>query len=136
MFVQGRSFETASDGVLISDWDVHITALTNKKRNLEILNQVVQEYPDLASLRNGIQIGWDKQFQQIKLFPLFGTAYPNQANFVVITNVTRAVKNIHQSIWNIALIGLAGLVISEILFLILFSRLLSRLTDVAFSCLS
>jgi len=57
LFVKERSMAATSDGVLISDWGVHITALTNKKKNLEILNEAVQVYPDLASLRHGIQIG-------------------------------------------------------------------------------
>jgi diguanylate cyclase (GGDEF)-like protein/PAS domain S-box-containing protein len=133
LFVKEQGVAAASDGVLISDWGVHITALTNKKKNLEVLDKTVQMYPELSRLNNGVQIALNERFQQIKLFPLSGTAYPDEANFIVISDVTRAVNNIRDSIWNIALIGLAGLLISEILFFVLFTRLLSRLTDVSFS---
>lgn len=50
----------------------------------------------------------------------------------MITDVTAAVNNIHDSIWKIALIGLLGLIFSEILLFLIFTRLLAKLKDVAF----
>lgn len=132
LFVKERDIVSPFNGIFLAEWDVRVTALTNKNENLEILNRAILEHRNLSMLKKGIQIRWQGKFQQIKVFPLFGTVYPGAANFVVITDVTRSVNNIYESIWNIALIGLAGLVFSEILLLILFSRLLSRLTDVAF----
>ena len=112
-------------------WNVHIPALTNKERNREILNKTAQIYPDMSSLNDGVQIRWNDQYQQLKLFPL-NSYEPDKAHLVVITDVTAAVNNIHDSIWKIALIGLLGLIFSEILLFLIFTRLLAKLKDVAF----
>lgn len=112
-------------------WNVHVSALTNKERNQEILNRVAQIYPDMSTLNNGIQIRWNEQYQQIKLFPL-NSYEPDKAHLIVMTDVTAAVNNIHDSIWKIALIGLLGLIFSEILLFLIFTRLLAKLKDVAF----
>lgn len=112
-------------------WNVHISALTNKERNQEILNRVVQTHPDMYTLNEGIQVRWNEQYQQIKLFPL-NSYEPDKAYLIMLTDVTAAVNNIHDSIWKIALIGLLGLIFSEILLFLIFTRLLAKLKDVAF----
>ncbi|MDP1558797.1 MAG: EAL domain-containing protein [Nitrosomonas sp.] len=121
------------DEALIAEWGVRITALTNKEKNLEIIQQAIQVYPEFGSLVNGIQLNWNDHYQQIKLFPLIGTVASGKVYFVVINDVTHAVNNIYESIWKIALIGLLGLMVSELLLYVIFTRLLSRLKDVAFS---
>ena len=112
-------------------WNVHISALTNKEENLEILKKVVQVYPEMPVLHNGAQIRWNDQYLQIKLFPL-DSYEPDKAHLIVMTDVTAAVKNIHDSIWKIALIGLLGLIFAEILLFLIFTRLLAKLKDVVF----
>lgn len=113
-----------------SYWDIHISALTNKNKNREILSKIAQEYPDINALNEGVQTRWNDRYQQIKLFPFHSMELDN-AHLIVITDVTAAVNNIHNSIWKIALIGLLGLIISEILLFLIFTRLLSRLKNVA-----
>lgn len=113
-------------------WDFHISALTNREKNYEILNRVAQTYTEINALNDGVQIHWNDHYQQIKLFPL-NSVEPDNAHLIVITDVTSVVTNIHESIWKIALIGLLGLIISEILLFLIFTRLLSRLKDVAFA---
>ncbi len=113
-------------------WDFQISALTNRERNSQILKTVSQLYPDIDVLNEGVQVNWNDLYQQVKLFPL-DSVEPDNANLVVITDVTATVNNIHASIWKIALIGLLGLIVSEILLFFIFTRLLSRLRNVAFA---
>lgn len=133
LFVTEQGTEPRLSDTLMPNWGIRITALTNKEKNLEILKQAVQEYPTISSLEEGIQINWNNQYQQIKLFPLLDTVASAKAYFVVITDVTQAVNNIYESIWKIAFIGLLGLIISEILLFVIITRLLSRLKDIAFT---
>lgn len=112
-------------------WNIHISALTNKEKNLEVLKKVARIYPEMPVLHNGAQIRWSDQYLQIKLFPL-DSYEPDKAHLIVMTDVTAAVKNIHDSIWKIALIGLLGLIIAEILLFLIFTRLLAKLKDVVF----
>lgn len=112
-------------------WNIHISALTNKEKNLEVLKKVAQIYPEMTALQNGAQLRWNDQYLQIKLFPL-DSYEPDKAHLIVMTDVTAAVKNIHDSIWKIALIGLLGLIFAEILLFLIFTRLLAKLRDVVF----
>ncbi len=127
LFINGRD-----DGSSISAWNVRVSALTNKNRNIEILKQAALKYPDISQLKEGVQIVWKKKILQLKLFPLFEAINSNEAHFIVITDITRTVQNIRTSIWQIAFIGLIGLVVSGVLLLLIFTRLLSRLKDIAF----
>lgn len=112
-------------------WNIHISALTNKEKNLEVLKKIARIYPEMPVLQNGTQLRWNDQYLQIKLFPL-DSYEPDKAHLVVMTDVTAAVKNIHDSIWKIALIGLLGLIFAEILLFLIFTRLLAKLKDVVF----
>ena len=113
-------------------WDFQITALTNRERNYQLLKKVSRQYPDLEKLKEGAQIRWSDHFQQIKLFYL-DSVEPDNAHLIVITDVTEIVNNIHDSIWKIAFIGVLGLIISEVLLFLIFTRLLARLKDVAYA---
>ena len=112
-------------------WNIVIAALTNKEKNLEVLKKAAGLYPELPMLNNGAQIRWNNQYLQIKLFPL-DSYEPGKAHLIVMTDVTAAVKNIHDSIWKIALIGLLGLIFAEILLFLIFTRLLAKLKDIVF----
>lgn len=112
-------------------WNIHISALTDKEKNLEVLKKIARIYPEMPVLQNGAQIRWNDQYLQIKLFPL-DSYEPDKAHLIVMTDVTAAVKNIHDSIWKIALIGLLGLICAEILLFLIFTRLLAKLRDVVF----
>lgn len=132
LFIKDKNDLPYHDDLGVSQWGVQISALTNKEENHEILNVAAQTYPNIGILNDGVQIHWNDHYQQIKLFSL-DSVEPDNAHLVVITDVTAAVNNIHESIWKIALIGLLGLIISEILLFLIFTRLLSKLKDVAFT---
>lgn len=111
----------------IPEWHVSITALTNSSRNLAILSKAAQSYPNLAEIEQGIQYEWNNRHYQIKLLPLHGIRTPDQGQLVIITEVTDIVQAIQNSIWQIIVIGLIGMVLSEIILFSIISRPLSRL---------
>ena len=116
----------------IEPWNVNIAALTHKNKNQKILETASERFPTIVSLQDGIQVKLLESYHQIKLYPLHSVG-TNKAYLVVITDVTTVMNNIHDSIWKIAAIGLLGLVISEVLMLGIFTRLLYRLKDIAYT---
>ncbi|QOJ23689.1 MAG: EAL domain-containing protein [Gammaproteobacteria bacterium] len=131
LLIKEQNNQPLSDDFDYLRWNIHVSALTNKEKNLEILKKTSHLYPDMSALNDGIQIRWHEQHLQIKLFPL-DSYEPDKAHLIVITDVTAAVNNIYDSIWKIALIGLLGLIFSEILLFLIFTRLLAKLRDVVF----
>lgn len=121
---------------VIKNWNTHIAGLTNPEKdsrfNYQILRMASDLYPEINSLINGIQIDRKDLYHQVELFVLNSVESDN-AFLVVITDVSLAVKNISNSIWNIAMTGLLGLIISQLLLLFIFTRILSRLKDVSFA---
>lgn len=113
------------------NWNVHIPALTNSKKSLAILKQTAASWPELEKLEQGVQSEWNNRYYQLKLLPLHGIRTPDQAQLVVITEVTDLVQAIQNSIWRIIVIGLIGLGLSEIILFSILSRPLSRLKHIA-----
>lgn len=116
----------------IKNWNMHVSGLTNPEENHPILQGVSELYPKIDALIDGIQINRENFSHQVESFTL-DSVESESAFLVVISNVTLAVKNIHNSIWNIAFTGLLGLIASQLILLLIFTRILSRLKDVAFA---
>lgn len=117
----------------IPEWNIRITALTNSKRNLSILKEVVKTNPNLNSIGLGVQQKWNNRHYQIKLLPLYGIRASDQAQLVIITEITDTNRAIQDSIWRIIVIGLIGLVLSEIILFSVLSTPLSRLKHIVSS---
>ncbi len=129
----GTSHNTLSEsgvGMSIPGWNIHITALTNSKKNFAILNEVAKAYPNLESVGQGVRNEWNNRHHQIKLLPLHGIRIADQAQLVIITEITDTVRAIENSIWRIVVIGLIGLILSEIILFSMLSRPLSRLKHI------
>jgi len=121
------------DTLYLSQWGTRIIALTSKESNHMLLVEAEQRHPNLNTIIKGVQINWENAYQQVMLFPLIDSIESDNIYLVVITDVTSAVNNIHESIWKIAFIGILGLIISEVLLFVFFTRLLSRLNDIAYT---
>ncbi len=122
-----------SNDIRIPNWSVRITALTNREKNHSILNEVAQQYPNLNSLENGVQGFWDKRYQQIKLLSLGKENASEKAQFIVITDITSTIDTIRNSTRQNMIIGLVGLLLSEILLFVILTRPLSRLKHIVFT---
>ncbi len=133
LFLKEKKYTIKHNDVWFPDWEIRLAALTSRDKNLEILYQTVEEYPDLARLKQGIQTEWNKRYQRIKLFPLQGISMTDQAHLVVITDITATIETIRDSIWRIVVIGLIGLIFSEILLFAILSKPLSRLKHIVFT---
>ena len=132
LMIKGNGELLLQNDFALLPWNVYISALTNKDRNYEILVKAAESHAELKALNDGIHFRNNAQFHQLKIFPL-DEFQSDKADLIVITNVTAAVNNIHNSIWKIALIGLIGLILSEVLLFFIFTRLLSKLKDVVFA---
>jgi len=132
LLIQGNSARSVDNASYTATWNAHIAALTRKSENYQILKTAAEKFPSIDSLRKGIQIDISDNHYQIKLYPLDAVG-SNRASLAVITDVTAAMNNIHDSIWKIAAIGLLGLVLSGILMFGIFTRLLIRLKDIAYT---
>lgn len=114
----------------ISEWNSHLTALTNSQRNLALIQQTAAQYPDPQAITDGVQIESNQQHYRIKSLPLKSISATNQAQLIVVTEITETIQAIQVSIWRIVVIGLIGLLLSEIVLFSLLARSLSRLTHI------
>lgn len=121
------------NSVRIPNWAVRIAALTNSDRNRAILNKVAQQYPDFNSLENGVQGFWDNRHQQIKLLTVEGASTSDKARLIVITDITSTIDAIRNSTQQNLIIGLVGLLLSEMLLFLILTKPLSRLKHIVFA---
>ena len=130
---QGSAPEGDGNTMRVPGWNARVAALTNSERNLAILNQVAQEYPNLDSLENGVKLAWNDRHQQIKQLPLRGISAATGSRLIVITDITATVNAIRSSTQQNIVIGLLGLMFSELLLFIILTKPLSRLKHIVFS---
>lgn len=127
LLIKDREDTPKNNDIRIPNWSVRINALTNRERNLSILNEVAQKYPSLNSLEKGVQGFWGNGYQQIKLLPLGKENVSNKAQLIVITDVTSTMDTIRSSTRQNMIIGLVGLLLSVILLFVILTKPLSRL---------
>ncbi|RMH13667.1 MAG: PAS domain S-box protein, partial [Gammaproteobacteria bacterium] len=128
----GLLVDKSDKGMRLPGWQSHVSGLTNKQESFAILQQASLTYPQLSTISEGIQIHFHERIMYIKLFPLPAMMGTNNANFIVMTDVTRSVSNIHDSIRQIVMVGIAGLLASGLVMWMMFTQLLSRLKDMAY----
>ncbi|SES74729.1 diguanylate cyclase/phosphodiesterase [Nitrosospira multiformis] len=122
-----------SNKVKIANWDVTIAA-HSREMNITVLDEVAANYPDLESLEEGILVSWRDRHLQIK--PLFlerMAVSEDDAHFMVVTDITSTIRTIHSSTQQNMIIGLVGLIFSEILLFIILTKPLSRLKHIVFT---
>lgn len=117
----------------ISEWNSHITALTSSQNNLALIHQTAEQYSDLQLITDGVQIESNKRHYRIKSLPLKNISVVDQAQLIIVTEISHTIQAIQESVWRIVVIGLIGLILSEVVLFSLLSRPLSRLTHIASS---
>jgi diguanylate cyclase (GGDEF)-like protein/PAS domain S-box-containing protein len=123
---------SGSNKVKISDWDVNVAA-HSREMNIAILEIAASRYPNLDSLKNGVQLSWGDKHLQIKSLFLKKMAMSEDAHFMVVTDITPTISTIHSSTQQNMIIGLVGLILSEILLFIILTKPLSRLKHIVFT---
>ena len=154
---QGGAPESNGNVMRIPGWNTRVAALTNSEKNLAILNQVAQEYPNFDSLANGIELAWNGRHQQVRQLPLKGINASAESRLIVITDITKGNKQVAQestnagsqlvvitditptvtairsSIQQNIAIGVLGLLLSEFLLFITLTKPLSQLKHIVFN---
>lgn len=119
--------------VTFLNWGVRLAALTDREKNLEILNRVAEMRPKIQDLRVGIHTEWDDRHHRIKLLSLRGVNLSDRAYLVVLTDITPTIHSIRDSTWRIIIIGLVGLLVSELILFAILSLPLTRLKHIVFT---
>lgn len=119
--------------VTFSNWSVRLAALTNREKNLEILNQVLEAHPTIQDLRLGVHTERDNRYHRVKLLSLRGVNVSDRAYLVVLTDITQTILSIRDSTWRIIIIGLIGLLVSELILFAILSLPLTRLKHIVFT---
>ena len=127
---QGNAPE--SKEMKISSWGAKVAA-HSREMNVAILDQVAKQYPDTNHLKNGVQVSLGNQHLHIEPLSVERMNTAGQALFIVVTDITSTIQTIRNSTQQNMIIGLAGLVLSEILLFIILTKPLSRLKDIVFT---
>src|SRR5690606_21103224 len=88
LLLKENTYSAKDHDVWFPDWEMRLAALTNRERNLKILNHAIKTHPDPLSLKQGIQTERNKRYYRVKLLPLQGVSAADQAHLVVITDIT------------------------------------------------
>jgi diguanylate cyclase (GGDEF)-like protein/PAS domain S-box-containing protein len=132
LLIKKQGNETESDKLKISNWGVKVAA-HSREMNVTILDQVAAQYPDLNQVENGVQVSMDSQHLHIRPLSVERMATSDQALFIVVTDITSTIQTIRSSTQQNMVIGLVGLILSEILLFIILTKPLSRLKHIVFT---
>ncbi len=133
LLLKEEKHETNHNYLWFPEWGMRLAALTNRKKNLKILNQAAKMHPNPISLKHGVQIERKKRYQRLKLLPLQGISVIDQAHLIVLTDITTTMETIRESTWRIVIFGLIGLMLSGILLFIILAKPLTRLKHIVFT---
>lgn len=132
LLIQQKTDVRKNNEVTISNWDVTVAA-HSREMNIAALGEVAEQYPDLDHVVNGVQFARGGQHLQIKSLFSERMAPSDNAQFIVVTDITSTIRNIHSSTQQNIIIGLSGLVLSEILLFVILTKPLSRLKHIVFT---
>ena len=133
LLIKEQSDVANGNDARIPKWKVRIAALTSSEKNRLILGSVAEQYPDFRSIEKGVQSSWGNRHQQLKLLALERINPSDKAHLIVITDTTSSVRTIQNSTQQNMVIGLVGLLLSEILLFVILTKPLSRLKHIVFT---
>jgi diguanylate cyclase (GGDEF)-like protein/PAS domain S-box-containing protein len=116
----------------IANWNFQVAA-HSRDMNVAILNKAAELHPDFNDLERGVQIAWGNQYLRVKPLSLEKIGSSGKAQLIVVTDITSTIRTIQGSTEQSILIGLVGLILSEILLFVILTRPLSRLKHIVFT---
>ncbi len=127
----------AGDGVAVSEmripeWNTRIAA-HSKGMNIDALHRVAAQYPDFNQLKDGVQMFMGSQHLHIRPLLLEKTKAFDKSRFIVVTDITSTIHTVRNSTQQNMVIGLLGLLFSEILLFVILTGPLSRLKHIVFT---
>ncbi len=123
---QDDAVETIDDRSL-PNWQSKVAALTNFKQNVAILKHVSHQYPNISELIAGISVGIEDRHYELKLKSIEDTGHLENAQFVLISDITTPLANIGVATRENLLLGGLGMMASVLLLLALLWRPMTRL---------
>ncbi|MGH8582308.1 MAG: EAL domain-containing protein [Gammaproteobacteria bacterium] len=112
---------------VLSAWGQRVIALSNLRRNLAVLRTMAGRNPALAQASGPHYETVEGRTFEVALVPLAGANTAHEAHLVVVADVTEAVREIRDMTRGNLAIGVASLLISETLLLLILWRPVSRL---------
>ena len=132
LLMKDQGNKVNNNDMKIANWNFQVAA-HSRDMNVAILNKAAELYPDFDNLEEGVQIVWANQYLQVKPLPLEKIGGSGKAQLIVVTDITSTIRTIQGSTQQSILIGVVGLILSEILLFIILTRPLSRLKHIVFT---
>ncbi len=118
-------------GENLDAWNVRMSALTETKVLLPLLNHLSEQYPDPAVLDHGRMVSWKQAHYDIHRIQL-DSIIPGQAGFILlVTDVSRNFQEINKALQQGLLATLISLLVAELILLYLIRVPLHRLSQLA-----
>jgi diguanylate cyclase (GGDEF)-like protein/PAS domain S-box-containing protein len=132
LLMKERGSMSGNNGTKIENWNFQLAA-HSKEMNVEVLQRAAELYPDFDSIKDGVEVFWDNRYLRIKPLALHEIIVSEKARLVVITDISSTIRTIQRSTQQSIIIGLVGLILSEILLFIILTKPLSRLKHIVFT---
>lgn len=130
LVVESRPAEEEGDLRWLGPWEAQVVALTEAKRNLEVLRQAALD-GTLPAAVEGVRSTVAERSYEVKLIALPEYVGRNAAYLAVIADITDTLKAIRAATQEIVVAGSAGWLLAELLLLAILWTPMSRLRATA-----
>ena len=132
--IVGRTETRATNGAgerWLQQWNAQVVALSNARTNMGILRAATERETLSFSARQSLYVNVNGGEYEVRLLPLTGFDEREEGYLVVIADISNAMANIRTALRRNLLLGVAGLVFSELLLLTILWVPMSRLRRAA-----
>lgn len=112
-------------------WKAGVIALSNAHKNMQVLRSVTDSVPALSQFSGPVYVNFQGQELEVRVFSLRGFGKRQVAYLVVIADIGEAISRIRSTTQRSIFLGMAGLLISELLLLAILWPPMSRLKRAA-----
>lgn len=119
------------DERLLPSWGVKVAALSNPNANMEILKIAADKQTLADSAQAPVYVQFNQGEHEVRLFPLAGFAQREEAYLAVVADIGDAMKSVRIALKRNLVLGVIGLVLSELLLLTILWPPMSRLRRAA-----
>ncbi len=115
----------------LASWNVNVVALSDAANRLHLLRRAAIQQPLIPDQQQPLRVQEGEQYFSINLLPIqdlsrFGAGY-----FVILSDISEAVKRIHAGTQRSLLLGALGILLSELVLFMILSAPLTRLQRTA-----
>jgi diguanylate cyclase (GGDEF)-like protein/PAS domain S-box-containing protein len=120
-------------GRYVAPWQARVVALTNAARNGVLIHKAAAAHPHLEEAGIEVQVHHDRRIFGVTLIPLEKAfeVGARGAFMAIISDTTEMVEDIRSAAREVAMVGVAGLLVAETLLLIILWTPMSRLRQMS-----